>query len=99
MVDGHGHHHMVIMRAADRLGTTTGPSFSRVSEKEVVRYSRVLRRPALTFSARANEVAEENAVNAVTVALLVVGALTFVVGIADLQAKLERWDYQRHAQD
>jgi hypothetical protein len=33
------------------------------------------------------------------VALLMIGALTFAVGIGKLQAKLERWDYQRHAQD
>jgi hypothetical protein len=38
-------------------------------------------------------------VNAVMVALLAVGAPMFAVGISDLQAKLERWDYQRHADD
>jgi hypothetical protein len=37
--------------------------------------------------------------NAVMVALFVIGVPMFAVGINDLQAKLERWDYQRHAQD
>jgi hypothetical protein len=37
--------------------------------------------------------------NVVIVALLIVGVSAFAVGIRDLQAKLERWDYRRHAQD
>jgi hypothetical protein len=37
--------------------------------------------------------------NAVMVALFVIGAPMFAVGINDLQAKLESWDHQRHAQD
>lgn len=36
---------------------------------------------------------------AVTVALVAVGAPIFGVGVSNLQAKLERWDYQRHAED
>jgi hypothetical protein len=38
-------------------------------------------------------------VNAVTVALVAVGAPMFGVGVSNLQATLERWDYQRHAED
>lgn len=37
--------------------------------------------------------------NAVIAALLAVGAPVFAVGFNDLQVKLERWDYQRHAED
>ena len=37
--------------------------------------------------------------NFVTVGLFVIGASIFAVGFSDLQAKLERWDYERHAQD
>lgn len=37
--------------------------------------------------------------NAVTLALILIGATAFAVGISHLQAKLERWAYQRHAQD
>jgi hypothetical protein len=33
------------------------------------------------------------------VALLIVGGAAFAVGIRNVQAKLERWDYRRHAQD
>lgn len=36
---------------------------------------------------------------AVIAALVAVGAPIFAMGINDLQAKLERWDYQRHAED
>jgi hypothetical protein len=32
-------------------------------------------------------------------ALLAIGAPMFAAAINDLQAKLERWDYQRHADD
>ena len=35
----------------------------------------------------------------VIVTLLIAGVAAFAVGIRNLQAKLERWDYQRHAQD
>jgi hypothetical protein len=46
------------------------------------------------------ETAEENAVHdVVMVTLLIAGVAAFAVGIRNLQAKLERWDYQRHAQD
>jgi uncharacterized membrane protein YiaA len=38
-------------------------------------------------------------VNVVMVALLIAGVAVFAVGLSNLQAKLERWDYQRHAQD
>jgi hypothetical protein len=38
-------------------------------------------------------------VNVVMVALLIVGVSAFAAVIRDLQAKLERWDYQRHTQD
>jgi hypothetical protein len=38
-------------------------------------------------------------VNAVMVALLIVGVAAFAAGIRNVQAKLERWDYRRHAQD
>jgi hypothetical protein len=38
-------------------------------------------------------------VNAVIVSFLAVGAPIFAMGINGLQAKLERWDYQRHAKD
>jgi hypothetical protein len=38
-------------------------------------------------------------VNPIVVVLLLIGAATFAVGLSRLQAKLERWDYQRHAQD
>jgi len=38
-------------------------------------------------------------VNTVVVVLLAIGAPMLAVGISDLQTKLERWDYQRHAQD
>jgi hypothetical protein len=38
-------------------------------------------------------------VNAVVVALFLIGAPTFAVGVSQLQATLERWDYQRRAQD
>jgi hypothetical protein len=41
----------------------------------------------------------EDAMNVVTVVLFVIGAPIFAVGFSDLQAKLERWDYRRHAQD
>lgn len=37
--------------------------------------------------------------NAVMVTLCVIGTLIFAVGISELQAKLERWDYERHARD
>jgi hypothetical protein len=37
--------------------------------------------------------------NVVMVALLIVGVAAFAVGMRNLQAKLERWDYQRHVQD
>ena len=37
--------------------------------------------------------------NAVVVALLLIGAPTFAVGVSQLQATLESWDYQRRAQD
>jgi hypothetical protein len=33
------------------------------------------------------------------VTLLIVGVAAFAVGIRNVQVKLERWDYQRHAQD
>jgi hypothetical protein len=33
------------------------------------------------------------------IALLIVGVAAFAVGVSNLQAKLESWDYQRHAQD
>jgi hypothetical protein len=38
-------------------------------------------------------------VNVVMVALLVISVAAFAVAMRNLQAKLERWDYQRHAQD
>jgi hypothetical protein len=38
-------------------------------------------------------------VNVVMVALVIAGVVAFAVGIRNLQVKLERWDYQRHAQD
>ena len=37
--------------------------------------------------------------NAVTVVFLLIGMPIFAIGVRDLQAKLERRDYQRHAQD
>ncbi|MDT5221190.1 MAG: hypothetical protein QOF15_3295 [Mycobacterium sp.] len=37
--------------------------------------------------------------NAVVVALFLIGAPTFAVGVSQLQATLESWDYQRRAQD
>jgi hypothetical protein len=37
--------------------------------------------------------------NAVMVSLLIVGVAAFAAGIRNVQAKLECWDYQRHAQD
>lgn len=37
--------------------------------------------------------------NAVMVALVVMGGPVFALGVGELQAKLERWDYQRHAED
>ena len=37
--------------------------------------------------------------NAVTVAVLVITAPMLAAGISDLQAKLERWDQQRHVDD
>lgn len=37
--------------------------------------------------------------NAVIVAVLVITAPMLAAGISDLQAKLERWDQQRHADD
>lgn len=37
--------------------------------------------------------------NVVMVALSVIGASIFAVGFSKQQAKLERWDYQRHAED
>lgn len=37
--------------------------------------------------------------NAVLVALFLVGAATFAIGISQLQTTLERWDYQRHVED
>jgi hypothetical protein len=30
---------------------------------------------------------------------LLIGAPIFAAGISDLQARLEHWDYQRHAED
>lgn len=36
---------------------------------------------------------------AIMFALLLIGAPAFAIGISALQAKLERWDNQRHAQD
>ena len=36
---------------------------------------------------------------AVIASLVAVGAPIFAMAINDLQAKLERWDYQRHAED
>jgi hypothetical protein len=42
---------------------------------------------------------EEDAMNVVTVALFTIGASICAVGFSELQAKLERWDYQRHAED
>lgn len=50
-------------------------------------------------SRRAVSIPKEYAVNAVMVVLLAVGWPMLAVGISDLQSKLERWDYQRHAQD
>jgi hypothetical protein len=47
----------------------------------------------------AEAMGEEYAVNAIMLMLLMVGMPVFAVGIGDLQAKLERWDYQRHADD
>jgi hypothetical protein len=44
-------------------------------------------------------IGEENAVNVAIVALLSMGVPAFAVGISHLQAELERWDHQRHAQD
>lgn len=35
----------------------------------------------------------------VMVVLFVIGASIFGVGFSEVQAKLERWDYQRHAED
>lgn len=37
--------------------------------------------------------------NVVMITLLIAGVTAFAVGIRNLQAKLERWDHQRHAQD
>lgn len=37
--------------------------------------------------------------NAVVAALVLIVAPTFAVGVSRLQAMLERWDYQRRAQD
>lgn len=37
--------------------------------------------------------------NAVMVASLIAGMAAFAIGIRNGQAKLERWDYRRHAQD
>jgi hypothetical protein len=42
---------------------------------------------------------KEAAVNALIVALVAVAAPKFAVGINGLQVTLERWDYQRHAED
>lgn len=37
--------------------------------------------------------------NAVVLVLLLIGTPAFAVGVSRLQASLERWDYQRSAQD
>ena len=37
--------------------------------------------------------------NAVVVALFLIAAPTFAVGVSQLQTTLESWDYQRRAQD
>jgi hypothetical protein len=42
---------------------------------------------------------EEDAMNVVIVALSVIGASIFALGFSEQQAKLERWVYQRHAED
>jgi hypothetical protein len=56
-------------------------------------------RRALTSSSRRLGIGEENAVNVAIVALLSMDVPAFAVGISHLQAELERWDHQRHAQD
>ena len=58
-------------------------------------YSRASRRSFRGWSARWLG----GAVNAVTVVFLLIGMPIFAIGVRDLQAKLERRDYQRHAQD
>jgi hypothetical protein len=37
--------------------------------------------------------------SALLVAGLTVGAPLFALGLSNLQASLERWDYERHAED
>jgi hypothetical protein len=38
-------------------------------------------------------------VTAMTLAALLVSAPAMAIGLYDLQAKLERWAYERHAED
>ena len=57
----------------------------------------------LNLSARINvvmvEVSQEVEMNALLVVGLVAGTPLFALGLNDLQALLERWDQQRHAED
>ena len=57
----------------------------------------------LNLSARASVVMVEGSQEVEMSALLVVGLVAgtplFALGLSDLQASLERWDQQRHAED
>ena len=57
----------------------------------------------LNLSARVNvvmvEVSQEVEMTALLVVGLVAGTPLFALGLNDLQASLERWDQQRHAED
>jgi hypothetical protein len=50
-------------------------------------------------SSPATEIGGENVVNAILALLLMPAAPAFAVAVSYLQAKLEHWDYKRHAQD